>query len=498
MQQSDYQKIAKLLDHLGISSWVSGGTARDLFLGKEPNAHDIAVCATLEDLKTKLDDKIVSINNYKTSATIKYFDKVYILYPLKIIKADNTYYTFKYVQTIQEDSGSRDLTINALYYNPLTDTWLDPQDGIRDIKNKQIRLIGNPEDRILESNIRLLRVSILHNILSNDGDWTIANDTAQVLEKLKLRVITIPPYQIAHELNKLFLRANSPSQFFKSLRDQNILIDFFPELHNTQGIEQTNKAANLDLFEHIMATLDAVKIGQENTLVLRLAALLHDIGKPYTQTADQSGLHFYNHDRVGAALSTQIMKRWGYSSNLRTQVETLVANHLFDAKPNKSASSLKKLIHKVGPDQIHNLLDLRIADRLGTKRDNINNSNIEFLRDEINQFLSVIKPKYFKLNLSDSEIQDILSSKIEYVEDATIEAKQYLKAKILNDTLINHSLYLKRELQELMKIDCPLGLEHLFKTWGLIEQDNVETFPDGKLSCGIFCNFLCNQKYLKK
>ena len=419
-------------------------------------------------------------------------DREYTLFPLKKIELINTYYNYSFTDSLQEDSNTRDFTINALYYNPITNEWFDFHNGMTDIDNRLIRFIGTPEIRILESKIRLLRAPILSAIL---GEWwTIEVNTCNAIIKHKLKIATINPRQVNVELTKLFLRAAVPSKAFKMFRHLELLEDFFPELQRCIDVEQSNKATGLDLFQHIMYAIDSISPTKSNTLILRLAALLHDVGKPYTEVLIDDKVHFYNHENVGAYLAEKIMYRWGFGKLLIGKIIFLIQNHLFDASSSKSETSIKKLIQKIGIENIHDLLDLRIADRFGTGRSDIKMDNIHRLRDRINKIISTQNIEHFQLALTDEELIDELKGNTVFLEDSLPELKSYLSFKILSGKLQNKTVNLKRAINKIIKIPCPLDTPHLIKTWSDLQKGSADTFPDGKLKCGVFCNFICNRK----
>jgi len=475
---------------MGFKAWVCGGAARDLYMQKIPTEWDIAVQGTLAQIKTKLASRITSISTYDTSITIQYNDTKFILYPLKKVTLSNTYYNYEFTSSLLEDSNSRDFTINSLYYEPITEEWIDFHNGISDIHDKIIKFVGDGATRILESKIRILRCAVLHSLLGSE--WKIEEETVKSIKEHRLKISTVHSQQLRSELEKLFTRSEVPSNFFNTIRQLGISDQILPEYTHTYGIPQSNKKEGLTLDRHIMYALDSVKIGRPNTLILRLAALLHDIGKPQTQIITDTGLHFYSHENVGAILAERILYRWGFPKKLSQKVVLLVKNHLFNIVACKSSASLKKFIGRVGEDNIHDLLDLRIADRWGTGRKDIKMTRVEQLRSRINAHLAVVAPEKFMLKISDEDLKSLLSNYTEFPEKALKEVKRYLEYKVLYGKLYNKKPNLKKAFYKINKIDCPLDKEHLFKTWATLQTKSADLFTDGKLKCGLFCNFKCN------
>jgi putative nucleotidyltransferase with HDIG domain len=483
------KQIIKFLQSHKINGLFCGGTARNIYLGIDNRHYDISVDKNISELRDIFKNGS-EVDDYNVCVKIFYKDIPIILYPRKKVELINTYYNYSFTNKISEDVQSRDFTINGLYYNPLTNEWIDMINAIKDIDNKIIRFINNGETKILESKVRILRAPVFATVLGNS--WKIDAKTIEDIYNNRLKLMTVNPKQIYPELNKIFKYAENPSKFFKFLSFIGILDDFFPELKRCIGIEQSNKAANLDLFNHIMLTLDAIQLNKQNTDILRIAALLHDIGKPYTEVKTDTGIHFYNHENVGAYLSERILYRWGFPKNIISKIMILISNHLFDASPNKTSQSIKKLINKVGAENIHDLIELRIADRLGTGRKDISMKNIYKLRDKVNAVLTEIDPNKFKLQIDDNEIIKICNLTKPGISELQ-KIKEYLTFMVITNSLVNKESSIKKILTKLNKIQCPLGMYHFYNVQLSIKNGNAQLFPDGRLECGIFCNFLCNK-----
>jgi putative nucleotidyltransferase with HDIG domain len=489
MQTLDKQLI-KLLNSHNIEAWLCGGTVRDYILKKPIRNYDIAVNVTLAEILEKLQPRVINVNEYSTSAVIRYKETDFTLYPLKKVELVNTYYNFSYTSNLAEDASTRDFTINSIYYNPVTKEWVDPNNGRADIKNKILRFVGNPETRILESKVRLLRAATLLARLGED--WTIEDSSFNAIKANVLKLMTVNSKLVHNELVKLFYEANKPSIAFTFMKRVGMLEDFFPELQRTISIPQNNKLVGLDLFEHITLTMDSIAPFRPNTIYLRLAGLLHDIGKPYTEVNTPTGTHFYMHEVVGSHLAENIMYRWGFQRALIKKVCLLIQHHLFDAMT-KSEQSIKKLILKVGPENIHDLLDLRIADRVGTGRPDITMTKIDILRARINTLLKVISPESFRFDINDNYLLAM-----GFNEEAIKPINYFLLQKIFSGKLQNKRASFRKAIISLKEnISCPLGDAHLFNTWGDLQTASAEIFPDGNLKCGVYCNFQCN-KYINK
>lgn len=480
--------------NLKLKPYLCGGTARDLYMSQTPSGWDVCVKATLVELRKKFKNNIINVDEYNHRVLVNLNGTTVYVYPLKKITLINTYYNYDYTGSLEEDSNSRDFTMNAIYYDIEEDRYIDFHKGKQDIANKVIKFIGNPVDRILESKARILRAPVQAAVLGTG--WNLDYDTQEAIKAQRLRLIPVNQKQIYPELYNLFTRSSKPSKAFNLMNTLNILDEFFPELKNCIGIEQSNKAVGLELYQHIMIAMDSIELSAEKALILRLAALLHDIGKPYTKITTDTGIHFYNHENVGAYLAERILTRWGFSRNIISQVVLLVVNHLFDASPKKSDLSIKKLITKVGSENINTLIDLRIADRLGTGRKNISMDKVERLRQRVNTLLPTLPGEQTSLNISDKELIKMIEKHTEDSEAACVELKRYLESKIASGTIKNRPQSIKNAVIKVNKISCPLDKKHLFKTWADYSMDSADVFPNGTLKCGVYCGFTCN-KYLK-
>ncbi|MBC8409974.1 MAG: HD domain-containing protein [Rhodobacteraceae bacterium] len=487
-----YTTIVKLLESYGYESYISGSTACDLYRKVSPQTIHVSVAATFIQLQEALKDKIVSLDSYTNIVKVRYKAYEYLIHPLTTIKLKNTYCHFKPTDSFEENANHLGFTIHALYYNPLKDTWLNFHNAKNDIDNQIVRFIGNPEDRILESKIRLLQGPILVGVLGDK--WSLDGTAHDTIKQYYLKLVMAHSSQVKQELTTLFAEVEIPSKVFNILRSTKLVEVILPELALCYKIPQSNKQKNLTLWDHIMFALDSIKISQPNHFILRLAALLHDIGKPHCQIITKTGMHFYSHENVGAMLTERILYNWGFSKTILKKVSLLVKHHLFNAGSKISDAYLNKLIAKVGPDHIHDLIDLRIADRWGTGRKDIKMDRVEAMRTRVNQILAKTSPQTFKLSLSETEIRKAVRFATDDTENTIESVKQYLEYKVLYGKLLNKASNLKRAIREVNKLNCPLDKPHLFKTWSHLVKGEEEAFENGRLKCGVYCNFICDKK----
>ena len=492
----ELKTIIKFLEAHDIEAWISGGTARDVFLDRSYEEIHVSVRATFSTLNKLFKDRLVKLDKVGNYFSIKYNENVYLLHPLTKIKVTNTYPSYLPTDNLEEDAKSRDFTINTLYYNPSTNSWIDYFGAKEDCKNKSIKLVGNPQENILASKIRLLRGPVLCGLLGEG--WKLDYTTSVAIKDYSLKLMAVTRAELHNEFQKLFTRTKKPSKTFNILRQTNLLVSIFPELLLTIGVDQSNKRDHLDLYTHIMYALDSIPESANNLETLRLSALLHDIAKPQTEVISKEGRHFFNHEIVGKKLCKIVLDRWGYSSKVQKNVSHLVEHHLFNLTASHSKTALKKFISRVTPDLIHTLLDLRVADIMGA---GISKSTfpVESLRRKINNELMKTSPKDFKLAISTTDIEKIIKDDTEEdLLNETVEACQtFLKNKIFLGRTHNKKTNLKKALNTINKIICPLDKKHLFDTWSQIQTGHTDTFENGKLKCGVYCNFNCDKKLRK-
>jgi tRNA nucleotidyltransferase (CCA-adding enzyme) len=262
----------------------------------------------------------------------------------------------EFIDNIEEDLARRDFTINAMAYDPLKQSLVDPFDGRGDLSRKQIRAVGDPLERFSEDALRLLRAIRLAAVL----DFHIEAQTLKALTDLKDKVSGVSAERVRDELMKC-LEAEKPSVAFELMRKASLLRLVLPELEESVGVPQ-NRYHAFYVYFHSLMTCDAAK--REKPLV-RLAALFHDLGKPITREDSGVDATFYNHQSVGAEMADIALRRLRFSTVDREYVVKLIKHHMFNYTTEWSDGALRRFVRKVGEDSLADLFDLRIADRLG-------------------------------------------------------------------------------------------------------------------------------------
>jgi tRNA nucleotidyltransferase (CCA-adding enzyme) len=274
--------------------------------------------------------------------------------------------------SLHDDLARRDFRMNMLARALPSGLLVDPYEGERDIRAGRIDIL-TPE-AFREDPLRMLRAAQFAARFEYES--TPATRAAMV-EAAPL-VTTVSAERISDELIKLFTKARRPSIGLELLRETGVLAYIWPELLEGVGVEQ-NEWHAYDVWHHGLATLDATPPGD---LILRLAALLHDIGKPRTK----QGPHFYRHEIVGGGMARVMLQRVRFSNDVTEATEHLVRQHMYVADPELSDAALRRFIRRIAPMNIERLFALRAADIAGSglpKRDDSNERFQTRVWDEI-------------------------------------------------------------------------------------------------------------------
>jgi len=273
---------------------------------------------------------------------------------------------------LADDLGRRDFRMNAMARALPAGELVDPYGGCADIAARRIDIIA--ERAFDEDPLRMLRAAQF----AARFEYVPTPRTLAAMRAAAPLAATISAQRIADELTKLLTRAHRPSIGFEILRDAGVLAAIAPELLEGVGVEQ-NEWHAYDVWHHAMATLDAAPRGD---LELRLAALLHDVGKPRTK----DGPHFYRHEQVGAEMTLALLRRLRFSNDAIETTAHLIRSHMYAADPELSDAALRRSIRRIGVERLERQFALRHADIAGSglpKRDDANERFEERVRAEV-------------------------------------------------------------------------------------------------------------------
>ncbi len=359
------EKILKELEKNNFQAFVVGGCVRDSLQGIEPYDWDIATNAKPEEI-VKVFPKNFQDNDFGmitvlTNSKKQNLKEIQIM-PYRI----ESQYTDKrhpdkvsWVKTIEEDLARRDFTVNAMAWNK---ELVDPFNGQQDLKNKVIKAVGDPKHRFSEDALRMMRAVRFATVL--EKDWQIDFETEKAIQKNAKLLKMISQERIRDEFLKIIMCPKA-SNGIEMLRELGLLTHIIPELEQGYGVAQAKHHIN-DVYEHNLLSLDyAAK--QNYNIYVRIAALLHDIGKPKTKKGKGEQATFYNHEIVGAKMTQKILNRLRFSKKDNEKITKLVRYHLFYYNVDEvSESSVRRLVKNAGTENMEELLQVRYCDRIGS------------------------------------------------------------------------------------------------------------------------------------
>ncbi len=344
----------------GYAAYVVGGSLRDVVLGRQPADWDLASSARPDQVVGMFPGAVYE-NRFGTVAV----RKADAHFEITTFRTDHEYADFRrphrveFGETIEVDLARRDFTVNAMAWGARpgeSPRLVDPYDGLADIERRLLRAVGDPGVRFEEDALRMIRAVRLATTL----DFGIEAATLAGIEARAELAAHLSGERIAMELDRL-LGAPMPSAGLRVLAETGLLAHIAPELAAQRGVAQ-NKIPGEDLWDHSLRAVDAVPVARR---VVRMAALLHDIGKPAT-LADG---HFPGHDLVGADLAAGFLDRLRWPRADRARVVDLVRQHMWNYEPGWSDAAVRRFIGRIaalGPGTLEQLLELREADNVGS------------------------------------------------------------------------------------------------------------------------------------
>ena len=371
--------VTSTLESAGFEAYLVGGSVRDLIMDRIPKDWDVTtnakpeeiiklfgktvyenifgtvgVCVPCETQKENViretpEYDIIEVTPYRLEA--KYSD---FRHPDEVLFSDN----------LKDDLKRRDFTVNAMAFSGGSIT--DMFDGIKDIKDKVLRTVGEPDERFSEDALRMLRAIRFAVQL----DFTISQETAESIFKNSSLIKNISQERIRDEFVKIIMSKN-PSVGIVMLQKFNLLKYIIPELEEGINCEQSGEHI-YDVFNHLLHALQHAA-DKNWSLEIRLSALFHDIGKPKSRRlatdAKKKKYTFYGHEVIGARMTKKILERLKFSNKEVELVDKLVRNHMFFSdKELITLSAVRRIIAKVGKENIWDLMNVRECDRVGMKK----------------------------------------------------------------------------------------------------------------------------------
>lgn len=370
----DVQQILPLIDRdaigicvrlgqAGRKGWIVGGCVRDLLLGKKVSDWDIATDARPGEVM-KLFSRVAPTGIEHGTVSVIVRGRPY---EVTTLRGDVAYSDGRrpdsvvFVDDIAADLARRDFTVNAMAIDPLGPALIDPWEGRRDLAARLLRAVGDPMARFAEDGLRVLRAARFAATL----ECTIEGQTLAAIAPNLGTYRKVSAERIRDEWVKTMV-ARRPSRAFEVMRSTGILEATLPELMESVGCEQ-NRHHAYDVWTHSMVCLDAC----EGDPPLRLAALLHDLGKPRTRArSEKTGDYtFYNHETVGAEMASAALTRLRFSNEECERISLLVQNHLVCYSDEWTDAAVRRFLRRVTRERIDDLYALNRADLLAKGKD---------------------------------------------------------------------------------------------------------------------------------
>lgn len=351
------REVLKVLEHLikhGHESYIAGGAVRDILLSRNPRDWDIASAATPDQVEALFDGALPTGKRFGTM-TVREGN---FMIEVTTFRTESGYSDgrrpdqVKFSLSAEEDAKRRDFTINGMFLS-LDGTLIDYVGGRDDIVRKTIRAIGNPTERFKEDKIRPLRGIRFATTLDFNFDPSIAS---AILARSEY-VMDCDESIVQYEFNKILLDDNVAIGLHY-MYDCDLLHFLMPEVAAMFNYNQENYHHSRSLWGHTMTAVELVP----KILELRLAALFHDTGKPRTRTTGIDGVgHYYGHHKVSAKIARERLTTLRYPNKVVEDVSALIYDHM-SIRHEPTKKSVKKILIRVGEDNMENLLDLFVAD----------------------------------------------------------------------------------------------------------------------------------------
>lgn len=347
--------VLDALEQNNHKSYLVGGAVRDLLLCKQPKDYDITTSALPEQVKSIFSHVVLTGEKHGTVTVVTEQGNVEVTTMRKdgVYKDNRRPETVGFTDNIIQDLSRRDFTINAMGYNK--DGLIDPFGGSNALCKGQVIAVGNPTERFREDALRMMRAIRFACQL----DFLIDTETFVAITRNKSLIRNISAERIRDEVCKILV-SDMPSRGIELMRATGLLNIIMPEINNMVGFDQHNPHHHKDVYKHTLLVLDGVS----NNLIVRLAALLHDVGKPIAFVVDENGIgHFYKHHMVGMDIAKDILQRLKFDNKTIDAVCILVREHM----SKYDNLNVKRLINRVGVENLDNLFELQIADIRASK-----------------------------------------------------------------------------------------------------------------------------------
>lgn len=458
-------EILRKIEENGFEAYLVGGCVRDLLMAKEPKDFDITTNALPDDILKIFDDARYENNFGTVLLPIRdENEKAISVIEITTYRSESGYQDHRrpdeviFEKELDKDLSRRDFTVNAMALclpgknqekynskkieiNKQEFYLVDFFGGLKDIKLKIIRAVGEPLDRFKEDALRMMRAVRF----SCQLDFELEPKTERAIIKMAGSIKFIAKERIKDELVKI-LSSNKPMEGIERLKNLKLLQYIIPEILLGEKMEQNHH----HVYTVLKHSLLSLKHCPSSKWQVRLAAFLHDVGKPASMKVIDGGRTFYNHEYIGAKITRKIMDRLKFSREDTETVVNLVKNHMFYYNVGEvTAASVRRLIAKTGRENLSDLIDLRVADRLGSgtpKAMPYKLRHLQYMMEKVQN--DPISVKMLKVN------GDIMISELKMEPGPKMGAiLDVLLAEVLENPELNEKEILIKRVKELDKLN---------------------------------------------
>ncbi len=437
--------VAEELKGAGFKAYLVGGCVRDILFKREPKDWDVTTDALPEDIQRIFPESVYE-NNFGTVGikTGSENQKLAII-EITTFRKEGKYQDFrhpleiKFAKHVEDDLGRRDFTVNAMALDVENyESTVDPYDGQSDLKSKLIRAVGKPEERFKEDALRLMRAVRFAAELG----FQIEPKTAEAIKTSADLLEHIAQERVRDEFVKIIMSLGNGAAWGVVMLEQlGLMKNIIPELREGIDVGQ-NKHHIYTVWEHNLRALD-YSASKGYSLEVRLASLLHDVGKVKTKVGDGPDSTFHGHEVVGGRMTKKIMERLRFPKEISEKVTNLVRQHLFYYNVGEvTEAGVRRFIARVGAENIDDLFKVREADRIGSgvpKAVPYKARHLQFMIEKVKS--DPVSPKMLKVNGADvmavlkiepsPRIGWILGALLdEVLDDPTKNTKAFLEDRI--------------------------------------------------------------------
>lgn len=444
--------VTETLSQAGFDAYLVGGCTRDLIIGRTPKDWDITTNAKPEEITSLFPDQSFYNNDFGTvGVTHETEDEALKVIEVTPYRSEEGYSDNRrpdkvsFGCSLEDDLSRRDFTINAIAYDPSKGQMVDLYKGQEDIKAKVLKTVGIADERFKEDALRMMRAVRL----SAELNFALDGETAAAIARNASNLGTISKERIRDEFIRI-LKSKEPMMAIVVCQKLGILRYIAPDLERGVGISQ-NQAHKYDVFEHLIRTMQH-GADKDWEWEIRLAGLFHDVSKPETRRFDEvkQDYTFHGHEVVGARVTKKALTDLKFPKKTVERVTKLVRWHMFFSDPDQiTLSAVRRMIRNVGEENIWDLLNLRICDRVGTGRPKEQPFRFRKYKSFVEEALrDPISVKMLKVD--GQRLMELLhvkpGPKIGYLLHALFE-------EVLEDPSLNTAEILEKRAIELNKLD---------------------------------------------